>query len=266
MTTRPKAASSQSTNRATVPRANSILAEPSDIHSPRQNRINLADLAYDRLEELIVTCALRPGLYLSIQDLQEHTGVGRTPIHQAVSRLAADTLILVRPRHGLQLAPIDLSRERTLLLLRRDMERFVIRLATERATATHRNQLLHIAGLLRRRGGMTIGTFNQLDREIDRLFIMAAGEAFLQHTLRPLHTISRRIGWIYHSWVRPREGVDRTLSCHLAIIDAVAAGHVGEAVAASDRLIAFSDSMFDVLGQGVDPALFDCNLDTRRAG
>jgi len=38
--------------------------------------------------------ALRPGLFLSIQDLQKKIGVGRTPIHQAVSRLAADTLIV----------------------------------------------------------------------------------------------------------------------------------------------------------------------------
>src|SRR5580692_9887497 len=91
----------------------------------RQNRLNLADLAYDRCEEMIVNCDLKPGMYLSIQDLQDATHVGRTPIHQAVSRLASDTLVIVRPRHGLQIAPIDLERERTLLLLRRDLERFV---------------------------------------------------------------------------------------------------------------------------------------------
>ncbi len=37
----------------------------------RRNHTNLAELAYDRLEELIITCALRPGLLLSIQDLQD---------------------------------------------------------------------------------------------------------------------------------------------------------------------------------------------------
>jgi DNA-binding GntR family transcriptional regulator len=229
---------------------------------PRSNHMNLSALAYDRLEEMIVTCALRPGLYLSIQDLQERTGVGRTPIHMAVSRLAADTIIVIRPRHGLQVAPIDLARERSLLQLRRDMERFVVRLATERSGASQRNQMLHLSRALRdRAGSMTIDEFNRLDRRIDQLFVAAAGEAFLEHTLRPLHTISRRIGWIYHSWVCPDEGLDRTLDCHLAILDAVVADRVKEAVAASDRLIAFSDSMFDVLGRGVNPALFDCNLE-----
>jgi DNA-binding GntR family transcriptional regulator len=233
---------------------------------PRSNHTNLSALAYDRLEEMIVTCALRPGLYLSIQELQERTGVGRTPIHLAVSRLAADTSIVIRPRHGLQVAPIDLARERTLLQLRRDMERFVVRLATERSGASQRNQMLHLSRALRDRAdSMTIDEFNRLDRRIDQLFVAAAGEAFLDHTLRPLHTISRRIGWIYHSWVCPDEGLDRTLDCHLAILDAVVANRTKDAVAASDRLIAFSDSMFDVLGRGVDPALFDCNLEAMAA-
>jgi hypothetical protein len=52
----------------------------------------------------------------------------------------------------------------------------------------------------------------------------------------------------------------RTLECHLAILNAVVANRVKEAVAASDRLIAFSDSRFDALRQGFDSALFDCNL------
>jgi len=228
----------------------------------RANRANLAERAYDRLEELIVTCALRPGLFLSIQDLQERMEVGRTPIHQAVSRLAADTLIVIRPRHGLQIAPIDLARERTLLQLRREMERFVVRLATERSGASHRNHMLHIGRTLREKAGsISIDEFNRLDRRVDQLLIAAAGETFLEHTLRPLHTIFRRIGWIYHSWVRPDEGLGRTLDCHIAIVDAVAASRIDDAIAASDQLIAFMDSMFDVLGRGIDPALFDCNLE-----
>ena len=213
-----------------------------------------------------MTCALRPGVFLSIQDLQEVIGVGRTPIHHAVNRLAADTLIIVRPRHGLQLTPIDLARERILLQLRRDMERFVVRLATERANASHRNQLLHIIRSLRENADrITVEEFNRLDRRVDQLFVAAAGEPFIENTLRPLHTISRRIGWIYHSRVCPDEGLGRTLDCHLAILDAVAARKVKEAVAASDRLIAFCDSMFEVLGRGINPALFDCNMEISAA-
>ncbi len=230
----------------------------------RQNKLNLADFGYDKCEELIVSCDLKPGLYLSIQDLQTATGVGRTPIHQAVSRLAADTLVIVQPRHGLQIAPIDLERERTLLLLRRDLERFVVRLATKRSGPSHRNQLLHISRALRDKAGeITIGEFNRLDRRIDQLLSTAAGEPFLEHTLRPLHTIFRRIGLIYHTWVAPAEGLDRTIACHLAMLDAVADRNPNDAVAAADRLIEFVDGMFDSLERDVDPALLDCNLELR---
>jgi DNA-binding GntR family transcriptional regulator len=236
------------------------------VTEPRQKRrTNLSQLAYDRLEELIVTCTLPPGMFLRVQDLHEYTGVGRTPLHQAVSRLASDTLIVVRPRHGLQLAPIDLSRERMLLGLRREMERFVVRLATQQASASQRTQMTDIAGTLRT-GDMSIGAFNQLDRTIDRLLVAAAGEAFLEHTMRPLHTIFRRIGWIYHSQVRPDESLSGTLDSHTAILEAVANGRTKEAVAASDRLVAFVESMLDVLSRGIDPALFDCNLHMRAAG
>ena len=115
--------------------------------------MNLLELAYERIEDLIINCELKPGRFLSIQDLQDITGFSRTPVHQAVSRLADDTLILVRPRHGVQIAPIDLARERVLLHLRRDIERFVVRLATERAGPSHRNQFLHLERLLRETAG-----------------------------------------------------------------------------------------------------------------
>jgi DNA-binding GntR family transcriptional regulator len=233
----------------------------------RQNKVNLADLAYDKCEELIVSCELKPGLYLSIQDLQDATGVGRTPIHQAVSRLAADTLLIVRPRHGLQIAPIDLARERTLLLLRRDLERFILRLAAERSGPSHRNQLLHISRTLRDTADpITIAAFNRLDRRIDQVISAAAAEPFLEHTLRPLHTIFRRIGMIYHTWAATDEGLDRTIACHLAMLDAVVGHNPDGAAAAADQLIAFVDSMFDALERSVDPALLDCNLEMQAAG
>ncbi len=232
----------------------------SDVEAIPPGRMTLADLAYERLEEMIVTCTLRPGMFLSIQALQDRTGLGRTPIHQAVNRLAADTLIVIRPRHGLQLAPIDLPRERTLLTLRRDMERFVVRLATERATDEQRDRLRGIIrGLRDGAGRMGIAEFNRLDRRMDQWLLDAANEPFLAHTLRPLHTIFRRIGWVYHSWVNPQEGLAGSLDRHLAILDAVAGGRVSDAVTASDGLIAFMDSLFGPLGRGVDPALLDCN-------
>ena len=227
----------------------------------RRGQTNMVEQAYERLENLLIVCELRPGSVTSIQDLQALSGFGRTPVHQAVNRLAADTLLSVQARQGIRIAPIDLTRERMLLRLRRDLERFVLRLASERIAGTHRTQLRHLArGLRERRETMTIGDFNIFDRRLDRLVLLAAGEPFLEHTLRPLHTIFRRIGWIHHHHVG-QSSLLATIDCHTAVIDAVAAQAVEPALEAFDELIGFVERMLDAIEREVDPALLDCSVE-----
>lgn len=228
----------------------------------RQNRVNFFEIAYQRIEEMLVNCDLKPGRQLTVQELQDLTGLGRTPVHNAVNRLAADTLLIIVPRHGLRVAPIDLARERMLLELRRDIERFVVRLAIERASLSHRNQMMHIERALQdRRETLTLDEFNQLDRRIDQILLAAANEPFLEHTLRPLHTIFRRIGFIHHTHCSGRIDFSRTVDCHLGVLNAVANRHVAAAVTASDELIGFVETMFDQLENGVDPRLLDCSIE-----
>ena len=242
---------------------NSASAAASTHAAPRgRSPMNLFELAYEGIEDRLVNCQLKPGRYLAMQDLQALVSFGRTPVHQAVNRLAADTLLIVHPRRGLQIAPIDLARERVLLRLRRDVERFVIRLAAEQSSSSHRNQMLHLKRQLREnREQIDIEKFNLIDRRLDRLFMAAAGEPFVENTLRPLHTIFRRLGWIYHTQVAAGASLLKTIDAHLVLLDAVANRHVDAAIAASDELIDFVDSMFDVLEREIDPALLDCSLD-----
>ena len=229
----------------------------------KRNPQNLSDLAYEKIEALLVNCGLKPGQFLAMHELQSITGYGRTPVHQAVSRLAADTLLIVTPRHGIQIAPIDLSRDRTLLRLRRDVERFVIRLATERSGASQRNQMLHLKRQLLEFGpDLQIGAFNVIDRRIDQLLLTAANEPFVESTLRPLHTIFRRIGWVYHMQAAHSAPLQSTVDGHIAVIDAVASGNVDAAIAASDQLMDFMESMFELLEREVAPRVLDCSLDT----
>jgi DNA-binding GntR family transcriptional regulator len=107
---------------------------------------------------------------------------------------------------------------------------------------------------------LTIETFNTIDRRLDRLFLAAADEPFVENTLRPLHTIFRRIGWLYHTQIATGATLLKTIDVHLALIDAVANRHVEAAISASDELIDFVDSMFDVLEREIDPSLLDCSL------
>ncbi len=224
-------------------------------------RRNLFERAYEAIEDRLVNLTLPPGQRLTMNDLTALTGLGRTPVHHAVNRLAADTLIHIRPRHGLQIAPIDLSRERTLLRLRRDLERFVVRLAAERSGPTERDQIGQIARLLEeRRSRLTLDTFNTIDRGIDRLILAAANEPFLESALRPLHTIFRRIGYIHHTHGGGRIDLTETVDHHLAVLDGIAAQDADRAITASDRLIAYVDAMFDSIRSGVAPHILDSNI------
>jgi hypothetical protein len=75
-----------------------------------------------------------------------------------------------------------------------------------------------------------------------------------------LHTIFRRIGWLHHTKIARGQNLKRTIDCHVAVLDAVANCHIEKANEASDELIMFVDSMFDVLEHEIDPSLLDCSL------
>lgn len=219
---------------------------------------SLAAVAYDRLEELIVHCRVAPGASITTKEIQELVKLGRTPVHQAVRRLAAETLIAIRPRDGLEISPIDLQRDRRLLQLRREMDRFVAELATERLDANQRNRLLHLGVVIReRRPRMNVQEFNTYDRQLDAILIDAAAEPFLERTLRPLHTIFRRAGHVHLTHLGGAAGLAKTIDCHLALLGAVVDRNRRSAQLASDELIDFAQSMFDSLEGNIDPKLLN---------
>ncbi|WP_406857743.1 GntR family transcriptional regulator [Alsobacter sp. KACC 23698] len=222
---------------------------------------SLSEIAYDRIEDLIVHRVFAPGASTTTKDLQDAVNVGRTPVHQAVRRLAAETLIQIRPRDGLMVSPISLERDRRLLQLRRDMDRFVIRSASRNATGNIRSQLLHLTQQLKsRRDLMSLAEFNTYDRQLDRALMDATGEPFLDRTLRPLHTVFRRIGGLYLSQIGGPEGLLETIDHHLELLEAVLHAGVDDAILASDRLIEYADGMFVGLEARIDPALLDVRL------
>ncbi|PAU78587.1 GntR family transcriptional regulator [Halomonas salipaludis] len=224
---------------------------------PRDDQ-SLLELAYRDLEELIVTCRLKPGSNLKIQDLQDITGYSRMPVYQAVTRLASDTLVTVRPRQGIQVAPVDLARAATLLRLRRDMERFVITLACDKASALQRTTLRKISDAMwAKRAQMPLSEFNRFDLQIDAQMLSICDEPFLEYSLRPLHTIFRRVGWIYHTHVPQGKDLSGTIDGHLRVLEAILSEDASAAAAASDSLMDFVQRDLDLIEREVDPAVLD---------
>ena len=97
-------------------------------------RVSLRDTAYDEIRKLIVTCELRPGQPLTVTDLAEALNIGRTPVIQAIDRLAVDGLVDVMPRKGIVVSPVSLDDFMEVIEMRMVNETAAVRWAAERAS------------------------------------------------------------------------------------------------------------------------------------
>src|SRR3984893_8991462 len=105
----------------------------------------LTEQAYRLIEEQIVTLRLKPGNILSEQMLSASCGIGRTPIREALQRLAREGLVIHLPRNGLLVSDINPRHQLLLLEVRRELERLLCRAGAERATGPQRESMLAIA-------------------------------------------------------------------------------------------------------------------------
>src|ERR1700686_4867966 len=87
----------------------------------------LTEKAYRALEEDIVTLRIPPGSVVSEAMLSQRLGVGRTPVREALQRLAREWLVVIMPRRGIMVAEIDPVRQLRLLEARREIERLLAR-------------------------------------------------------------------------------------------------------------------------------------------
>src|ERR1043166_7236849 len=97
--------------RTRQPSRNSLKSKPPAKRRSRTLETNdstLTDRAYRELEEMIVTLQLSPGTVLSEQALAVRLKIGRTPIREALQRLARDGLVVIMPRRGIMVSEINL--------------------------------------------------------------------------------------------------------------------------------------------------------------
>jgi len=223
--------------------------------------LSQGELAYERLESLIAHLELKPGTFMTMADLQSRVELGRTPVLEAIRKLSDDTLLEVRAGRGVRVTPIDLVRERRLLKIRRDVECFVVELAIENASGLVRNQMHYLERALREvESSSDLRQFNELDRRMDRLLLDAAEEPFVERTLRPLHTIFRRLGYLYQSHLGTEQTVRDNIQMHVRILQAIIDRDIGAAVSATGTLMDFMDGMFIPLERELEPSNFDVSI------
>ncbi|MCS6762872.1 MAG: GntR family transcriptional regulator [Candidatus Protistobacter heckmanni] len=193
------------------------------------------DLAYEQIEEAIVTLKIPPGTSVSELMLSEMTGIGRTPIREAIQRLAREHLILVLPQRGLLIPEIDVNKQLKLLETRRELERLICRSAAKRATPEERAAFKRLAKEFIDAVDINDdASFVRSDREFNELCLTAARNEFSAGAMRLMHGLSRRF-WYYH--YKQAADLPVMAKLHAAVATAIAAGDGQEAAKALDHLL-----------------------------
>lgn len=196
---------------------------------------SLTDQAYAHLEELIVTLQLAPGVAVSEGALCERTGIGRTPIREALQRLAREKLVSILPRRGIIVSEINVKNQLRLLEVRREVERLIAKSAARRATDEERTRFLGLAEAFERSARKDDDvTFMRTDREFNELCSQAAHNDFAAGAMSLMHSLSRRFWYIHY---KQAADMPLTAKLHADIARAIAAGNEERAARASDKLL-----------------------------
>jgi DNA-binding GntR family transcriptional regulator len=200
----------------------------------------LTEQAYRQLEERIVTLRLAPGEFLSEHALAEGLAIGRTPIREALQRLAREGLVTILPRKGILVSKTDPRKQLLVLEVRRELERLLARLGAQRASGEHRARFRQIAdGMDRAARSNDDIAFMRLDRELNLLMSEAGHNDYAARAMRLLHGHSRRF-WYMHYKVAADLPLCARL--HAAQARAIAAGEAKRAEEATDRLIDYTET------------------------
>lgn len=182
----------------------------------------LADRAYEELRDRIVTLRIKPGEPIDEELLGGELAMGRTPIREAVKRLALENLVTVFPRRGTFAAEINITDLAYVSEVRAVLEAHAAGWAARRLTDRQRPELESLlVELETSRGSDDVPALMELDTRVHRFLYRAAGNPFLEVTLSRYLNLSLRIWYLVidrvpHLFARVHE--------HRELLDAIAAG------------------------------------------
>ena len=160
---------------------------------------SLADKAYDELVTRITRLELQPGSVLAEKTLMEGLNIGRTPIREALQRLAIEGLAVHRLNRGMFVSEITYSNVQEIYEFRSLIDGHACRLAATRATKSQTDELLKIHySLVEATKRNDIDTYVHRDRDFYRVLCAACGNAFIAETIPKIFNLHLRL-WFYLS-------------------------------------------------------------------
>ncbi|KAB8306088.1 GntR family transcriptional regulator [Erwinia endophytica] len=189
--------------------------------------LSLNELAYQRFKQALITLAYRPGDYLNTAQIMADLALGRTPINQAIHRLAGEGLLQVIPRKGVMVSPLSIDDALELVEVRLANESLCVRLACHRITDADiaelraLNERIAIASEDHDRYGLLL-----LDQQFHQRLATIAGNSRLEDILSVINAQAQRF---WATTLSRESHIHEVIAEHNAIIDGLVARDVGAA-------------------------------------
>ncbi len=154
-----------------------------------------SEVALATLQRLIEEGQLEAGSMISERALMALTGLGRTPVREAIQRLERNYMLRVHPSKGIEIPRNSVEDQLSRLELRRAMEVLAVGLACKRATSEDLEHIKAMASLLN--SEFSFSEYAETVRQTHKLIIDAAHNPYMEDLMSPLQALSRRF-WITH--------------------------------------------------------------------
>ena len=198
MTTKPSASGRSKVNRCIPRPAGDKLGQHREPKANEVQATSIVEWIYAQLESKIVTLALPPGALLSELVIGREFGVSRTPVGEALQRLAREGLVTILPRRGIVVTDISVSEQLRLLEFRREIAKFIARAGANRANAMERDALRRVSkAFLQAAEKGNEAPVLAADKEFHDLFATCAHNNFAATAMGPLDSLFRRFFYVH---------------------------------------------------------------------
>ncbi|MFA9273893.1 MAG: GntR family transcriptional regulator [Candidatus Aquirickettsiella gammari] len=202
-------------------------------------KMRAADIAYDAIESMIVTLQLKPGAPIVESELIEITGLGRTPLREALMRMSSNGLIVQLPRRGLIIKDIEAAEHVTLIETRRVIEKLIASSAARRATPQLRQDIIACGEkMVAAANHGKLDEFMAADQALDHVVHEACRNPSAVAAVIPLIIKCRRFWYAYQ-----HEGdMYEAARCHMLLAQGIADGNEEAAALGADNLMDYLES------------------------
>ncbi|MCY4334944.1 MAG: GntR family transcriptional regulator [Litoreibacter sp.] len=201
-----------------------------------------SDEAFELMTKFFEEGILEPDSMVSEKQLVELIKLGRTPVREAIQRMALGRMLRIHPNRGLEVPAISIEEQLGALEVRRALEVLAVELACLRATEEQRQNMGALSTRLLEET-FSLSNYTITVRQTHQMISDSAGNSHIGRTMQPLQTLSRRF-WIMNLKSDIDGHIHKGAKLHASILKAIADRDGADATAASlalnDYLVSYA--------------------------